>query len=66
MKFNRESLAKAGAVATAAMLPMFAHADAFTLPTEVTDAKAAVLLVGAGVFAIAVGIKLYKWITRAL
>lgn len=43
-----------------------ANAAAITLPTELTDALASVAVVGAGVFAIAVGVKLYKWITRAL
>jgi hypothetical protein len=38
----------------------------FTVPTEVTDAATSVALVGAAVFAIMVGIKLYKWIARAL
>lgn len=42
-----------------------AHA-VFTVPTEVTDAATSVALIGAAVFAIAVGIKLYKWLSRAL
>ena len=39
---------------------------AFTVPTEITDAATNVGLVGAAVFAIMVGIKLYKWLKRAL
>jgi len=43
-----------------------AMAAPITLPTELTDALASVGIVGAGVFAIAVGVKLYKWIKGAL
>lgn len=43
-----------------------ANAAAMTLPAEITDALASVAVVGAGVFAIAVGVKLYKWVRRAL
>lgn len=57
----------AAAVAAAMLLPHAAMATpAFTVPAEVGDAKDAVLLVGAAVFSIAVGIRLYKWIKRAL
>ena len=54
---------------TSAVLAMSAIGPAnatFTVPTEVTDAATSVGLVGAAVFAIAVGIKLYKWIKSAL
>ena len=43
-----------------------ANAAAITLPPELTDALASVALIGAAVFAIAVGVKLYKWIKGAL
>lgn len=43
-----------------------ANAAAMTLPAELTDALASVGVIGAGVFAIAVGIKVYKWARRAL
>ena len=43
-----------------------ASAAVITVPPELTDAGASVLVVGAAVFSIAVGIKLYKWIKRAL
>jgi hypothetical protein len=43
-----------------------ANAAAMTLPSELTDALASVAVIGAGVFAIAVGVKLYKWIKGAL
>ncbi|MBU0916965.1 MAG: methyltransferase [Gammaproteobacteria bacterium] len=34
--------------------------------TEITGMKTAVLSIGAAVFAVAVGVKLYKWIRSAL
>lgn len=43
-----------------------ANAAAMTLPAELTDAVGSVAVIGAGVFAIAVGIKLYKWARGAL
>lgn len=43
-----------------------ATAAPLTLPAELTDAQASVLVIGAGVFAIAVGIKVYKWARGAL
>jgi hypothetical protein len=46
--------------------PFLAQAAAIAVPAELTDAGASVLVIGAAVFAIAVGIKLYKWISRAL
>lgn len=64
----KKSLVRALAVVSASSLVLAgqAHAAAMTLPSEITDATASVAVVGAGVFAIAVGIKLYKWISRAL
>lgn len=38
----------------------------FSVPTEITDAATNVGLVGAAVFTVMVGIKLYKWLRRAL
>jgi hypothetical protein len=55
--------------ATAGVLALGAMADAgavFTVPTEITDAATNVGLVGAAVFTVMVGIKLYKWLRRAL
>lgn len=48
------------------MAASFSHAAGMTLPSELTDALASVATVGAGVFAIAVGIKIYKWLRGAL
>ncbi len=50
----------------AALVTGSANAAAMTLPAELTDALASVAVIGAGVFAIAVGVKLYKWIKGAL
>lgn len=60
--FNLKSLLAAVAVLGTGA----ANAAAITLPPEITDATASVAVVGAGVFAIAVGVKLYKWIRGAL
>lgn len=58
-------LSKFGAV-VALVVPAAAFAAPLTLPTELTDALTSVAVIGAGVFAIAVGIKVYKWARRAL
>jgi len=58
----RNALATVASFALA--LPVMAAP--ITVPEELDDAAASVLLIGAAVFAIAVGIKLYKWIKRAL
>jgi Inovirus Coat protein B len=60
------SYAKGAAVTVVALGTSAANAAAMTLPTEISDALLSVGVIGAGVFAIAVGIKLYKWIRRAL
>lgn len=57
---------KAALAVVAVTLVGSANAAAITLPTELTDALTSVGIVGAGVFAIAVGVKLYKWIKAAL
>jgi cytochrome c-type biogenesis protein CcmE len=57
------------AAATAATLALGAVTEAgavFTVPAEITDAATNVGLVGAAVFTVMVGIKLYKWLRRAL
>ena len=53
-------------VAGATLMSMSSAQAAFTLPVELTDALASVAIVGGAVFAIAVGVKLYKWIKGAL
>lgn len=63
-KFTNKARALIG---TAALVGVSsANAAAMTLPVELTDALASVAVIGAGVFAIAVGVKLYKWIKGAL
>jgi hypothetical protein len=66
MKFSKFSKVAGTAVATGLVLAGNAMAAPITLPTELTDALTSVGIVGAGVFAIAVGVKLYKWIKGAL
>lgn len=60
------NLLKAGAAVAALSATAMANAAAITLPVELTDALGSVAVIGAGVFAIAVGVKLYKWIKGAL
>ena len=55
----KRGLVAAGVLATGA-------ANAAVDITAITASSADVALVGAAVFAVAVGIKLYKWIRRAL
>ncbi|RYE81476.1 MAG: methyltransferase [Oxalobacteraceae bacterium] len=59
---------KRGLVAAGALVLSAASQAAITVDTAVitTDATAAVAAVGAAVFALAVGIKVYKWIRSAL
>jgi len=61
MRFNRLVAGVATSLGTVA-----AFAAPMTLPAELTDALGSVAVIGAGVFAIAVGVKLYKWVRRAL
>jgi len=66
MKFSKFTKAAVAATSTGLLLAGNAMAAPITLPTELTDALTSVGVVGAGVFAIAVGVKLYKWIKGAL
>lgn len=63
---NMTQLRNRVAVLATLASPLVSHAAAITLPAEITDAGASVAVVGAAVFAVYVGIKLYKWIARAL
>ena len=60
------NLLKGGAVTALVVGSQLAMAQAMTLPVQLTDALASVAVIGAGVFAIAVGIKVFKWVRRAL
>ena len=62
MQKTLKSLALAGLVGGVSL----ANAAAMTVPTEITDAGLSVAVIGAAVFAIAVGVKLFKWVRRAL
>lgn len=67
LKSRAVSIGANVAIVTGAVLVSMGNAQAaFTLPAELTDALAAVGIVGAAVFAIGVGTKLYKWIKGAL
>lgn len=57
---------RAGVLSALALAGVGANAAAIAVPAELTDAGASVLVIGAAVFAIAVGVKLYKWIKGAL
>lgn len=69
---NRQIVARLGRSATLARLgalalvasPMFARAEVSLAP--ITAAGVTVGLVGVAVFAVAVGIKVFKWIRSAL
>lgn len=60
--------AKAAVAACVALAAVSAHAvtDITASVTELGDVKVAVLGIGVAVLSIVIGIKLYKWITRAL
>lgn len=59
-KFVRSGLVAAGVLAVSA------GAQAAVDVTAVTGAGADIAIVGAAVFAVAVGVKLFKWIRSAL
>lgn len=61
--FNRQTLARVAAVALVSSMGV---AQAAVDLTDIEGAGADIALVGAAVFAVAVGIKLFKWIRRAL
>lgn len=63
---NRSLVLRVAAVSATVLGVASANAAAMTLPAELTDALASVAVIGAGVFAIIVGIKVYKWVRRAL
>jgi len=44
----------------------FAAVDVTAATTEISESKTAVLGIGLAVFAVAVGVKLYKWLKSAL
>lgn len=63
---SRFNFTKASAAAALATLGTSAMAAPITVPPELADAAASVLLIGAAVFSIAVGVKVYKWLKGAL
>ena len=59
-------LQKVGVATVLGLTSLMANAQAIAAPEELADAGASVLVIGAAVFAIAIGIKVYKWVRRAL
>lgn len=68
MKFQRQTLINAAAIASMALTSAAAQAavDVSAATAEIGDVKTAALAVGLAVFSVAVGIKLYKWLRSAL
>lgn len=64
--FSMKNLARSSLVSVLVGGVTLANAAAITAPAELTDAGASVLVIGAAVFAISIGIKVYKWVRRAL
>lgn len=60
-----KQFAKIAAGATLLAGAVAAHADTFDT-TKITEAGTTVATVGAAVFAVMVGIKVFKWVRRAL
>lgn len=65
MNFIKQNI-KTTLVTSLALGMSYANAAVMTLPAELTDALGSVAVIGAGVFAIAVGVKVYKWARGAL
>lgn len=65
MKTLRMFASSVFAMLAAVSVPAFAAIDTAT-STELSTAKADVLLIGALVFGIAIAVALYKWFKRAL
>jgi predicted ATPase len=64
---NKQNLKRLLALGLAGGVGMANAAIDVTAATgEISDAKAAVLAIGVAVFAVAVGLKLYKWLKGAL
>lgn len=64
--FNLKTAARGLVASSLVGATMFANAAVIAVPQELTDSGASVLVIGAAVFAIAIGIKVYKWVRRAL
>jgi len=59
-------LALGSALVSSAVFAQAAGVDVSASVTEITNMKTAVLAIGAAVFVVALGVKLYKWIKSAL
>ncbi|WDS36970.1 major capsid protein [Pseudoxanthomonas sp.] len=54
------------AVATTATVPAFAAVDVAEVVTEISGAAAPIAAIGGAVLVVMVGIKVYKWVRRAM
>ena len=68
IRVSHSTYAKAavGALVTLATAAANAAIDVTAVETEINTVKTAVMLIGAAVLSVHVGIKLYKWIKGAL
>lgn len=64
--FSMKNLVRSATAAALVGGVTLANAAPITAPAELADAGASVLVIGAAVFAISIGIKVYKWVRRAL
>ena len=62
--FKRDNLAQKAAAAVALATPFLANATVDV--TDITATLTDIAAVGAAVFSVFVGVKLYKWVRRAL
>jgi hypothetical protein len=72
-KFLKKKVAAACVAITAALAPVVAFAQAASTSVDVTGVRAAIdgaltpiATIGAGVLLVLVGIKVYKWVRRAM
>lgn len=65
-KTLRNALVAAGVIAATAVQQAQAAVDVAAVVTEISGASAPIALIGGASLIVAVGIKVYKWVRRAL
>lgn len=65
-KTLRNALIAAGVIAATAVQQAQAAVDVTAVVTEISGASAPIALIGGASLIVAVGIKVYKWVRRAL
>lgn len=65
-KTLRNALVAAGVIAATAVQQAQAAVDVTAVVTEISGASAPIALIGGASLVVAVGIKVYKWVRRAL